>query len=383
MSDNIPFEIQVEIMNRLPVKSLLQFRSVSKSWKCMIDSSSFVFTYGVRKSKNDFFNYTKGFQGFMLSIDETLIHTPVDTDLNLSNHKTIGTSQGLWCFSFGNNLSATLWNPSVKKSIGIFVPVFNNIPVCHKILLGFGVPPDTLDPTIVKISYPVSRQGVKKLTIKVEENAVHQLALTANYWCPIESFSELPIYDDDDDDATESDNDGDNITHPKLSTFSTDDQEEQDDEEEQEEDEEEISDQLVRTPSDYQTTDESEKQTDDDKVKDGEGDKEGDVMNVNLEGGDVDITEDDTTKDTEDAHVTLTAATPVESDLSKLKQSNPFAEAISSIPGIVNEYLGSKMKEAVDVAIQLKSNKLREEAQAENQEFLNSLDANMQKLIKD
>ncbi|GJT75491.1 hypothetical protein Tco_1042216, partial [Tanacetum coccineum] len=226
-------------------------------------------------------------------------------------------------------------------------------------------------------------------------------------------------HDDDDDDATESDDD------------------------------------------DYQTTDESEKQKDDDRVKDGEEDKERDVTNVNLEGGDVDMTDADTTKDTKDAHVTLTTAnlvvqhqsssmsdlvskfispttdeetpattttippplfpviqssqqTPVttttitnpsttplpipnfasvfgfnqrvtalESDLSKLKQSNPFAEAISSISGIVNEYLGSKMKEAVDVAIQLKSNKLREEAQAENQEFLNSLDSNMQKIIKD
>ncbi|GKE04473.1 hypothetical protein Tco_1396491 [Tanacetum coccineum] len=104
--------------------------------------------------------------------------------------------------------------------------------------------------------------------------------------------------DDEDDDANKDsdahdDDDGDNITHPKLSTFSTDDQEEQDDKEEQEEDdedEEEISDQLVRTPSDYQTTDESEKQKDDDKVKYGEEDKEGDVTNVNLEGGDVDMT---------------------------------------------------------------------------------------------
>ncbi|GJT04630.1 hypothetical protein Tco_0839092 [Tanacetum coccineum] len=265
---------------------------------------------------------------------------------------------------------------------------------------------------------------------------------------------------DDDDNATKSDGDGDNITHPKLSTFSTDDQDEYNDEEEQEDDEddeEEISDQLVHTLSDYQTTDESEKQTEDDKVKDGEEDKEGDVTNVNLEGGDVHMTEADTIKDMEDAHVTLTATTPVvqhpyteslvnvpifvaietpattttilppffpvtqssqqtpattttttypsttpplipnfaflfsfnqrvtalESNLSTLKQSNPFAEAISSIPGIVNEYLGSKMKEAVDVAIQLKSNKLREEAQAENQAFLNSLDSNMQKIIKD
>ncbi|GKD05108.1 hypothetical protein Tco_1180082 [Tanacetum coccineum] len=265
--------------------------------------------------------------------------------------------------------------------------------------------------------------------------------------------------DDDDDDATESDDDGDNITHPKLSTFSTDDQEEQDDEEEQEEDnedKEEISDQLVRTPSDYQTSNESEKQKDDDRVKNGEEDKEGDVTNVALEGGDVDITEANTTEDMESTttdegidsilnphtesttlvnvpifvatetpattttipppffHVTqLSQQTPttttttypsitpplipnfaslfgfnqrvtvLESNLSKLKQLNPFAEAISSIPGIVNEYLSSKMKEAIDVAIQLKSNKLREEAQAKNQEFLNSLDSNMQKLIKD
>ncbi|GJT80009.1 hypothetical protein Tco_1054351 [Tanacetum coccineum] len=124
---------------------------------------------------------------------------------------------------------------------------------------------------------------------------------------------------DDDDDVTELDDDSDNITHPKLSTFLTDDQKENNDEEEQEDDddnEEEISDQFVRTPSDYQISDESEKQKDDDKVKDGEEDKEGDVMNVNLEGGDVDMTDADTTKDTEDAMRLSTAATPVDPPLS-------------------------------------------------------------------
>jgi hypothetical protein len=45
MSDNIPFEIQQEIMRRLPVKSLIQFRSVSKSWKSLIDSSTFIADY--------------------------------------------------------------------------------------------------------------------------------------------------------------------------------------------------------------------------------------------------------------------------------------------------------------------------------------------------
>ncbi|GJZ23012.1 F-box domain containing protein [Tanacetum coccineum] len=36
MSDNIPFDLQLAIMNRLLVKSLLQFRTVSKSWKSMV-----------------------------------------------------------------------------------------------------------------------------------------------------------------------------------------------------------------------------------------------------------------------------------------------------------------------------------------------------------
>ncbi|GJT08741.1 hypothetical protein Tco_0843203 [Tanacetum coccineum] len=74
--------------------------------------------------------------------------------------------------------------------------------------------------------------------------------------------------------------------------------------------------------------------------------------------------------------------TALESELSMLKKSNPFTEAISSIPGIVDKYLATKMKEAVDVVVQLKSDKLREEAQAENQDFIKSLDSNMTKIIK-
>ncbi|GKC33031.1 hypothetical protein Tco_1040325, partial [Tanacetum coccineum] len=73
----------------------------------------------------------------------------------------------------------------------------------------------------------------------------------------------------------------------------------------------------------------------------------------------------------------------LESDLSELKQTNQFAEALSSISGIVDKYLASKVKDTVDVAVQLKSDKLREEAQAENQDFLNSLDSNMKRIIKE
>ncbi|GJT83651.1 hypothetical protein Tco_1057993 [Tanacetum coccineum] len=153
---------------------------------------------------------------------------------------------------------------------------------------------------------------------------------------------DLDAHDDDDDERLMMqyiNDDGDNITRPKLSTFSTEDQEENNDEEEQEEDdedEEEISDQLVRTPSDYQTSDESEKQKDDDKVKNGEEDKEGDVTNVALEGGDVDMTEADTTEDTKDAHVTLTAATPI------------VQQQSSSMSDLVSKFISPTTDEGID-----------------------------------
>ncbi|GKB85135.1 hypothetical protein Tco_0957407 [Tanacetum coccineum] len=53
------------------------------------------------------------------------------------------------------------------------------------------------------------------------------------------------------------------------------------------------------------------------------------------------------------------------------------------VPSIVDNYLASKSKDAVDMAVQLQSNKLREEAQAENDEFLNKIDSNIKAIIKD
>ncbi|GJX17996.1 hypothetical protein Tco_0218828 [Tanacetum coccineum] len=189
--------------------------------------------------------------------------------------------------------------------------------------------------------------------------------------------------DDDDDDATESDDDGDNITHPKLSTFLTDDQEEQDDEEEQEEDdedEEEISDysSVSNLVSKFisPTTDEGI-----DSILTPHT-KSTTLVNIPISVA-IETLANTTTippplfpviQSSQQTPVTTTTTTnpsttplpipnfesvfgfnqrvtALESDLSKLKQSNPFAEAISSIPGIVNEYLGSKMKEAVDKII--------------------------------
>ncbi|GJU49081.1 hypothetical protein Tco_1218636 [Tanacetum coccineum] len=69
----------------------------------------------------------------------------------------------------------------------------------------------------------------------------------------------------------------------------------------------------------------------------------------------------------------------LEDNFSELRQTNQYAEALSSIPGIVDHYLANKMQEAVDVAVQLKYDRIREESNTENQQFLDSIDEGMKK----
>ncbi|GJX98834.1 hypothetical protein Tco_0355853, partial [Tanacetum coccineum] len=158
--------------------------------------------------------------------------------------------------------------------------------------------------------------------------------------------------DEDDDQEnenqrTESDNEGDDFVHPNLSTYIADDQEKEKKEEKADNDDDDVtSDQKVSTPPDYELTEEDENQEDDDTMGEDQEDEENEELVSSLE-----------------------------SDMSELKQTNQFAEALSSIPGIVDKYLASKVKDTVDVVVQLKSDKLREEAQ--------SLDSNMKRIIKE
>nr|GFD52211.1 hypothetical protein [Tanacetum cinerariifolium] len=64
-------------------------------------------------------------------------------------------------------------------------------------------------------------------------------------------------------------------------------------------------------------------------------------------------------------------------------QTNQFAGAVSAILGIIHQYLEQQMNEAVKVAVQIQSDRLRDEAQRENAKFLKTVDENMKKIIKE
>ncbi|GJX65569.1 hypothetical protein Tco_0299912 [Tanacetum coccineum] len=186
--------------------------------------------------------------------------------------------------------------------------------------------------------------------------------------------------EDDDDELTESDNDGDKFVHPKFTTHA---EEERQDKEDKEE---EGSDLRVQTPSHYESTDDevndevnqggNAKREEQDEEETNEEEEVNELyrdVNVNLERRDTEMTDanfEDRVKALED-------------DFSEFKQTNQFVEVVSSIPSIVDTYLANKMNEAVKAAVQLQSDRLRDKAQAENEDFINKIDENIKKIIKD
>nr|GFB37135.1 hypothetical protein [Tanacetum cinerariifolium]GFB68463.1 hypothetical protein [Tanacetum cinerariifolium] len=101
---------------------------VSKSWKYTTDSDILGREYDAQMS---------------LSL--------LNTNFPQTYLTPITTSEGVWCFSFGCRVGAILWNPCIKHS-RYEVPFMPNRIAIEKIIWGFGVRPDTLDPTILNIS---------------------------------------------------------------------------------------------------------------------------------------------------------------------------------------------------------------------------------------
>ncbi|GJT68544.1 probable LRR receptor-like serine/threonine-protein kinase isoform X2 [Tanacetum coccineum] len=166
MSDNIPFEIQMEIIKKVSnVKSLIQFRSVSKQWKSFIDSPDFIKGYGARHTQphSRILNYKVGYSSdpkFFCLVDDDnetfkvqqqefapFVMSPLLKQFSL--YEVVGTCHGLMClygFHKGyKNRMVVIWNPSIGKSFGIVVPSFFSLE------FRFGVCPITRDPTVVNI----------------------------------------------------------------------------------------------------------------------------------------------------------------------------------------------------------------------------------------
>ncbi|GKA83545.1 hypothetical protein Tco_0805140, partial [Tanacetum coccineum] len=228
---------------------------------------------------------------------------------------------------------------------------------------------------------------------------------------------------EDDNEQTKSDNDGDDFVHPK---FSTHDEEERQDEEDKEE---EGSDLRVQTPSHYESIDDEVTQggnVEGEELDEEETNEEEDVnelyndsssvssgfisnmLNPNPDIGIDSILNMNTettylvdvpvTTNVEMPPSSITILPPPTIPLIQPLQQTPVPTptialsfslqnlptfAVSSILGIIDKYLANQMNEAIKAAVQLQSDRLRNEAQADNEDFINKIDENIKKIIKE
>ncbi|KAJ0568703.1 putative F-box domain-containing protein [Helianthus annuus] len=144
MSDCLPYVVEAEIMMRLPVKSLLQFRSVSKAWKSLIDHSDFTARYRGQHHHHLLVRYNDTVtcnENYVSIVDD---HTFPQQKVSLPIPQL-----GLFCF-YGDDQAAVLWNPAIRKEVTVVVPAREGI---YETVLGYGVCRETADPKIVKIRY--------------------------------------------------------------------------------------------------------------------------------------------------------------------------------------------------------------------------------------
>ncbi|GJW75552.1 putative F-box domain-containing protein [Tanacetum coccineum] len=151
MSDNIPFEIQTEIIKRLPVKSLRD--AFGYNYVSYVD------------------NHTFPHQKVSLTLPTSV--------LNLTKPLLVGSSQGLFCFyNFFQAKTAIIWNPTIRKSVDVVVPKALD-GRSYSTVVGFVVCPRTLDPMLVKIS---TESGSLIEYLKNTTWAVEVFRLSSGVW---------------------------------------------------------------------------------------------------------------------------------------------------------------------------------------------------------
>ncbi|CAL5393897.1 unnamed protein product [Camellia sinensis] len=190
MSDYIPDEVLIEILARLPVKSLLQFRSVCKSWNSLIANPSFITTHlNQTKSNTQLliikYTHVPNQERFIsCSDDETCCGNFVELENPFHSpgisFKIVGSCNGLLCISphYGSEF-AFLWKPSIRRFLTLPESGYSVTDSDLQFVFGFGFDRISNDYKVVKIGY-LNEKTRGSVLCKMELYALSTLS-----WRPI------------------------------------------------------------------------------------------------------------------------------------------------------------------------------------------------------
>nr|XP_023892015.1 F-box/kelch-repeat protein At3g23880-like [Quercus suber] len=178
--EHLPHDIVLNILAYLPVKSVLRFRCVSKTWDSSITTPSFISAHLNLNKNNNNLAYLINFSptgsrfnntipSFIGGYDPTfnrISEYAVPSVFSSSYYHTADSCNGLVCFTqhghgdYPTNTGAIyLWNPSIRKLKSL--PGFSQTQYL-RFFTGFAYQSNTNDYKVVKISQmPADHNGIK------------------------------------------------------------------------------------------------------------------------------------------------------------------------------------------------------------------------------
>ncbi|XP_004309368.1 PREDICTED: F-box/kelch-repeat protein At3g23880-like [Fragaria vesca subsp. vesca] len=139
MSDYLPGGIILEILRRLPIKSVIHCCLVCRSWKSLIESSTHLRRKVQPNNQNEPYflllkppsqslNWSLWDLGEYITIENPYRHLTEsvfprnENKIIVNNFNVVGTCNGLVCFAFDFKYygsTAVIWNPSIRKYVSL------------------------------------------------------------------------------------------------------------------------------------------------------------------------------------------------------------------------------------------------------------------------
>ncbi|KAL2938999.1 hypothetical protein RDABS01_022448 [Bienertia sinuspersici] len=202
--DHLPENLIVEILSWLPVKDLLQFKSVCKSWCSIISSPNFI----TKHLKNYYYNPNNDswkdcllvqyyvthaeLQLYELFVDETprVLANEVLDDMPMRNSYVCGPCDGIYYVSQPGTFNDTgrgLWNPAINEfrtlpEIISKPHLPSNITYASNEVYGFGIDPVTRDYKVVVIRGHLSTNEDETDNVKFPVVSVLVYSLRTDSW---------------------------------------------------------------------------------------------------------------------------------------------------------------------------------------------------------
>ncbi|KAK4751056.1 hypothetical protein SAY87_004538 [Trapa incisa] len=184
---DLPNDVLAEILVQFPLKSLLRFRSVSRSWNSLITSQSFIALHlshsmdaagGTDKDSSIFLRYYSHSRGRLINTvyrDDGGESLTEDQELefpikNYDNYNYVGACNGLICLADYdiNHLRVVLWNPSIRTCICVPIPRLIGTDNVHIYTFGFGFDRHNEQYKVLRMIYAVGQNYRRLVQPEVE-----------------------------------------------------------------------------------------------------------------------------------------------------------------------------------------------------------------------